>query len=548
MQPSVDRWHRAATPLLGGAAIALAVLGVLAVALPPVPPILFVAAGMAFALGLLDDFRHLAPSTKLVGQALIATTAAYGGIHVELIPFAPLAFLLTVLWLVTLMNAVNLLDNMDGLAAGVAVIGAVVLGVTAVTTNPLVSTIAGATAGGAAGFLVHNFHPARVFMGDAGSLFLGFLLGAVALLHTSSGAADVGLAVLGPLAVLALPIFDTAFVTTLRQLAGRPISQGGRDHVSHRLAALGLSDRTVVLVLYVVAAGLALIGVVGDLFYTLVAPLFALAAVGLILFGVFLAEVDVYGRRSARGDKDVSPVRRALAVYGRFGAEVGLDVTLLTTAYYLAYVIRFEALPQSAWLYLFVPSLPLIVGAQLAALVAFGVYRALWRYLNVSDALVTLRAVVVGTAGGTVGIFLLYRLEDYSRAVLLLDAIIATGLLVGSRAFLAWLRQWFASRPHRDARRVLIVGANDNGVIALRLLRRTTHHPVGFLDDDPGKRYRRVGGVPIVGTTADLEQMVPRLRVDLVLFALEGREHDIEALRTVCETLGVEWRDFLVAV
>ncbi len=227
--PRNDRWHRAATPLLGGAAIAAGALVAVAIGLPSGREgvVLVLCAGAAFALGLLDDFRGLAPATKLVGQVILGAALFIGGIQVEIVSFPPIAFLLTVFWIVAMMNALNLMDNMDGLAAGIAAIAALMLGLTADPTQPAASIAAAATCGAALGFLVHNFHPARVFMGDAGSLFLGFMLAATALLHTASGAANLGLAVIAPIAVLALPIFDTALVTASRRSAGRSISRGG---------------------------------------------------------------------------------------------------------------------------------------------------------------------------------------------------------------------------------------------------------------------------------------------------------------------------------
>lgn len=549
VQPRDDRWHRRPTPLLGGAGIALATLVALAVFGPDDRSILVIAicAALAFALGLLDDFRHLAPTTKLVGQVLVASTLAFGGVHAEIVSFAPLAFVMTVFWVIAIMNALNLLDNMDGLAGGVAAIAAIVLGLTALPENPAAAAVAAVAAGAAMGFVVHNFSPARVFMGDAGSLFLGFLLAATALLHTASGAANLGLAVLGPIAVLALPIFDTALVTATRRAAGVPVSQGGRDHASHRLAALGLSDRAAVLVLYSIAAALALIGVLADRISTLVAPVFALAVVGLIVFGFFLAEVDVYGKRPQGAAR--SPVLRALVVYGRFGLEVGLDVVMLTTAYYLAYVIRFEGQPQSDWIKLFVASLPIVVGMQLAGLVALGVHRTLWRYLGVEDSIAMVRAVVFGTAAGILGILLAFRFEEYSRAVFVLDALLAAAFLGGSRLFLLWLRHWFPGRPGHAERRVLIVGANDTGALALRLLGKAAdarYRAVGFLDDDPGKRYRRVAGVPIAGGLDHLAVALERLRVDLVVVALDPDDQAAIDIRRTCEARGIECRDLFV--
>lgn len=549
VRPRSDRWHRQPTPLLGGAGIALGCLSALAVLSPDLH--MFVVVGgcalVAFGLGLLDDLRHLAPTTKLVGQVVVAVMLVLGGVRVEIVAFAPLAFLLTLFWIVAIMNAVNLIDNMDGLAAGIVTIAGVSLGIAALPENPAAAVVSGATAGAALGFLIHNFHPAKVFMGDAGSLFLGFLLAAAALLHTVSGAANVGLAVLAPLAILALPIFDTALVTTSRRLAGRPITQGGRDHISHRLVALGLSDRGAVFLLYGVTASLAALGLIAEATGALVPALVALALVGLALFGAFLAQVQVYEGVPRR--RPTGRVGTALFVVARFGAEIAIDVVLLTVAYYAAYVLRFEGIPQASWIGRFAESVPLVVGAQMLALVGLGIYRTLWRYLEISDAFAIVRAVTVGIGLAAIVILLAERFEGYSRAVFVLDWVLSCALIVGARAFFLWLRHWFTLRPSQNERRVLIVGATDAGALAARLLGRLTdarYRAVGFLDDDPGKRYRRVSGIPIVGTTGDLEQVIKRLRVDLVFIAVDDAEGPLaRRFAELCKASGIEWRSFV---
>lgn len=552
VKPRADRWHRTPTPLLGGVAIGLPALTAFAVVAPlSQQTIVIVACGLsALLLGLLDDIRHFSPATKLVGQTAVASLVAFGGIRVELVTIAPIAFLLTVFWVVVMMNAVNLMDNMDGLAAGIVAIAGAALAITAVSDARPAALMAAATSGAALGFLVHNFPPAKVFMGDAGSQFLGFALAVAALVHTASGATSVGLAILGPLAVLALPIFDTALVTISRRVAGFPLSRGGMDHASHRLAALGLTDRATVVVLYGIAASLAAVGIVADAASALIVPLFGLAVVALTLFGVFLHEVDAYGWRGpqVRNGGPENRLFRGLWTYGRFGIEIGTDAVLLTMAYYLAYVIRFEGISEAAWSALFIESVPLLLGAQFFALVVLGVYRTLWRYLGISDAALIARALVVGTVPVAIGI-LVVSPAGYSRSVFALDALLAVALLTGSRAFLLWLRHWFAVRPRSGERRVLIVGANDRGASAARLLASsngTAYRAVGFLDDDPGKRYRQVGGVPIIGAIADLASVVRSHKVDLVVLASE--DVDSETLRTACLDAGVECREFLLPV
>src|SRR5437879_8199350 len=163
--PRADRWHTRPTPFLGGAAMAVAVLVALVVILPAsrVSAVIVVGAAATFTLGLLDDFRRMAPSTKLAGQAIIAAGLFFGGVRVEIITFEPVAFVMTVLWVVGIMNAVNLMDNMDGLAAGVTAIAGAARAIAAYPEYIPVGCIRAVTAGPARGLLSHSFYPTRYF-------------------------------------------------------------------------------------------------------------------------------------------------------------------------------------------------------------------------------------------------------------------------------------------------------------------------------------------------------------------------------------------------
>ena len=255
--PLPDRWHRTVTPVTGG----IALFGAFAVVLVPsfasgavdrryLPLVL--GAGAAFVLGLWDDARSIDVRTKFAGQLLIALFAASAGLHPDWLPAwagIPLACLI----LVASMNSFNLLDNMDGLATGTAAIAALGLGLIAgVIPGSGSSVVAAALAGACLGFLPFNYRsrrPAALFMGDSGSHMLGFTIGSLALLASPGGAGGAAAAVAAPLLILALPVLDTALVMLVRFSEGRPLSQGGRDHSSHRLVYNGLGERHAVAVL-----------------------------------------------------------------------------------------------------------------------------------------------------------------------------------------------------------------------------------------------------------------------------------------------------------
>ncbi|HYU26841.1 MAG TPA: MraY family glycosyltransferase, partial [Thermoanaerobaculia bacterium] len=247
-KPKSDRWHTRPTAMLGGMAIAIAVLGSVLLLLPQTRENVIVMAASAalFVVGLADDFLHIKPYQKLIGQLLAAAAVVALGLILPWTASYVVNVLITLFWLVGITNAVNMLDNMDGLAVGVCAIAAAFLAMNFYAGDQLPQALMLiAFAGALVGFLVYNHHPASIFMGDCGSMFVGFFLAASVLAAgTGSGRSRSVAAVLAvPVLVLLVPIFDTTLVTLMRKLAGRPASQGGRDHTSHRLVALGLSEK-----------------------------------------------------------------------------------------------------------------------------------------------------------------------------------------------------------------------------------------------------------------------------------------------------------------
>jgi UDP-GlcNAc:undecaprenyl-phosphate GlcNAc-1-phosphate transferase len=264
-KPAARKIHANPVPLLGGAAIYLAFILVLLFFgdrgyVNQVVGI-FVGATMMSFMGIADDRWGLGSYVKLAGQLLAAAVLIYSGVQVNLFG-GWLDIGLTVLWVVAITNAFNLLDNMDGLSGGIAMIAATFfLLLAAMSGQYLVGALAAALAGACAGFLFYNWNPAHIFMGDAGSLFLGFMLAALAIkLRFPANSPIVTWMI--PLMVLALPIFDTTLVFISRLRRGKnPLTTPGKDHVSHRLAHLLGSRREAVLVCYLIAGAVGLAAV-----------------------------------------------------------------------------------------------------------------------------------------------------------------------------------------------------------------------------------------------------------------------------------------------
>ncbi len=438
-RPRPDRWSQRPTALLGGLGFApVFLVALLAVHGAGPRAGLLAAVGLALLIGLADDLYGLSPARKIFGQLLCALALYSFGGGVSIPGGALLELPATMVWVVMLANAFNLADNMDGLAAGLALIAALWLALTAWGSPAGSSSLLLACA--AAGFLVWNFPPARVFMGDCGSHALGV---ALAALSAEAAAGGGGLAPLVPLLVVALPLFDTLFVTLTRRQRGQSPFQGGKDHLSHRLVAWGLSERAAVLVLYLLAAALGGIGwglsgldLLGGLGAVLGSVLF------LALFGLFLAEAPV---PYARG-------RRVLPAVLLLGL---LDALAVWVAFLAAYLLRFEGEIPSGYVALVVESLPGLVAIKLAVFAATGVYgahpaealrRTAWRLVR-ANGLAVLACVSFAT--------LAFRFEDFSRAVFVIDGALCLLAMLAVRSALSLFQ---SALGLRRARRCLFVG------------------------------------------------------------------------------------------
>src|SRR5712671_4443992 len=298
-KPKVDRWHKNPTALMGGVGIWLAVTGTYLFLVPHSPQrwVVVGAASFLFLVGLVDDWLHIKPYQKLIGQVIGAAIVVNYGLALPWTRSLPVNMVITIFWLIGITNAINLLDNMDGLATGIAAIASCFLTYNFLSGNQSTEAIMMAVfATALMGFLIYNSNPASIFMGDSGSMFIGFFLAGAALVNVAGGRSRSFVPVLAvPILVLFIPIFDTTFVTILRKLSGRAASQGGRDHTSHRLVALGMSERRAVWMLY----GLAGLSGFLAIMVSHVKPDVSLALLAgftlvLTLMGVYLAGVKVY--------------------------------------------------------------------------------------------------------------------------------------------------------------------------------------------------------------------------------------------------------------
>lgn len=502
-KPRSDRWHKGTPAFFGGVPIwcgfMLAALALLPFSYHLLWKVIAIAT-LVFLLGVSDDIFHFRAGPKLVVQILAALLVLNCGLFYPLRDSILVNGILSLLWIVGITNAFNLLDNMDGLSAGVAVIAAVYLCAFFFGHPPpgaalLVVILAGAIAG----FLFFNFYPARIFMGDGGSLFIGFLLGTVSLFGITH-VSGVPALVLAPITVLAIPLLDTFFVSVTRRLRGQPVSVGGTDHSSHRLVRLGLCERDAVLLLYCLTAASGAIALTLRRFlYPQGVGLIAFWYLFLAVFSIHLFRTDLSGQPSPVHSSKPRFLSRLLS---QDALVFLLDPIVLCISYYLAYFLRFgSSVPQGDTV-AFLRSWPLVLAIKFLSLYLSRVYRHSWWRGSVSDVSALGRAMIIGEGVSILVLLGGYRFIGFSRLVFVLDFLFSWWLLFALRKSASFFRDSFARLRSQGASQsaVFVLGTSEHAEIALRYLRGKELRCAGLIDMNGGADLgRRVWGMQVVG-------------------------------------------------
>ena len=552
-KPREDRWHKRPVAMFGGVAIAASLFICIGVfRLGRELAVLTGAVAMMFAVGFVDDLITLKPSTKLIAQIAGASMLLFFGYRLNWLHSYTLDTILTLVWVVGMTNAFNLLDNMDGLCGGISII---------VGASLLIGLLPGAAAhsfaearylamllGAVGGFLVFNVYPASIFMGDSGALMIGFSFAAVTLSSsgTAAGRSDVLSIVAAPVLVLLIPIFDTMLVTLSRWFSGRRASQGGRDHSSHRLVAIGLSERAAVALLWSLAAIGGGLGIAMDFSgrtWSMSSAASLAFVVVMALFAVYLAGIRVYDDGDTHAEPGaVTPIVVEF-MYKRRVAEVLLDCALVSLCYYIAYRLRFEDPYEFAKNFeTFYSSFPIILAAQMIAFFGVGVYRGAWRHFGMMDSIGIAKGVFLGTVGAQLFILYVYHYFAYSRTVFAIYAVLVLIAVTLSRASFRMVGE-FVQRQRRSGTRMVIYGAGDGGGLVIRELlgQGAETRLIGFIDDDPRKAGIRVMGYPVLGGYSALTVLINSNSVDgIVVSARSMPPERLNNLKTLCSERSVK--------
>jgi UDP-GlcNAc:undecaprenyl-phosphate GlcNAc-1-phosphate transferase len=342
-----------------------------------------------------------------------------------------------------------------------------------------------------------------------------------------------------PAVIVIIPIVDTLLVTVARTLAGRPISMGGRDHSTHRLAAMGLSQAQVALLLYAFAAcGGVLALVLRGASAELALPIGAVFLVGLLIVAAYLSRLHSYelpNRPRGRMTVVVSDL-----LHKRRAFEVLLDLILFAAAYQFAYLLRWDAHIPPAQAAIFVRTLALAVVAKSLAFGVFGVYRGHWHQLSTADVPRLGAASIVGALLTLAILVGLYPTGGYARSIFFIDGMLVALLTMGARVSFRLLGS--IRRPSGTP--ALIYGAGRAGELTIREMLSNPElslRPMGFVDDDSGKRGRLVQGYPVLGGLDEVPQLVRRWGIRTIVVGVrKPDERALVRLRACCEELGID--------
>jgi len=558
--PSHESGHPSPTPVLGGVAMVVAVVTALALVgeLP-----LWMCAGMLtlLAVGALDDAVELTPLRKLLAQLVVVAFFLWAGPAVPEVTRWPLVNLgLAGFWMVAVINAFNLVDGLDGLAAGIGIAAVGAVGFVAWWSRDVAIGCAALTAAAAfTGFLLFNFYPASIFMGDSGALPIGFLLGALALQGAALQQNSHLSSAVFPLLVMLVPLLDTGIVTVSRLATGSPISRRGLDHSHHRLLMLGLTVRRAVVVSWTLAVIGALLAAGQTLLshaYLLSALPFVVAGIGVI--GLFMIDLTFEG--IAPGDplgysRGLGGSILRLA-YKRRLPEAVLDFALIPAAYFGACLLRRDFKINDALVHSMMGSVPVFFVATYIAFALTGVYRGIWRYAGIADLIRFANGSLL--AGLLVAIATLFMRLEVSGSVAVLYVVLLFNLLVFTRMSFQIQRSALAMvAPSTE--RVLIVGAGRMGEAAVRYIFSANDRRVrliGFVDDDAFKEGKMVHGHHVLGTLDDLPRIHATTKFHWILIATDAVAEDrLSMVKAFADTnhlplqrLSIEMNEFVPAV
>jgi len=583
-EPNERKVHKVPVPRLGGVAIYAsffvsvglfkllgdATFGSLISLGPDKGLLLTTAFVLVLALGIFDDLRSRTPAQKVFGQLLAATLIYLAGYRISnitnplgggLLNLGIFDYPATVLWVVGITNAFNLIDGLDGLAAGVAAIASfTICGVSFMTNETSTGLLVLVLAGSVLGFLPYNFNPARIFLGDSGSLFLGFALAVFSMQSSTKG--STALAILVPILSLGLPIMDTLLamvrrllgsllparvksISFLRKLASMFLPDSA--HIHHRLIARGLSHRKAVVVLYIISCAFGVGAFVITTGNKYEASLVVLALAVASIIGVRQLH---YKELAVLRNGTLLPLYQ-MPIMTRSFFRGFLDLACIGLAYATAYLFAYHGQASLLLEQEFIRNAGIVSGLQLLVFYFSGLYKGSFRYTGLADALKILKAVALSVILAAIA----FGLHPQGRSafgfsIAVVDFYLLLSLLVASRFSFYVLDYLFRRENGNGGKAVVIYGAGANGLSTLKYLLdhdRLNLTPVGFLDDAPELEGKQLDGYPIFGGHWKIPKICRQYKVEEVIVSCKKLNPQVLLrLRIAAREQGIKLRKLQV--
>lgn len=554
-RPNERKVHTTPMPRLGGLAIYISFMLSIAIIIWCEPTMhlisslkperwLMLAASLVIVLclGIWDDIRPLSPRSKVLVQITAATIVYLAGYRVSsitdplgegILNLGMLDYPATVLWIIGITNAFNLIDGLDGLAAGVAVISSLtIFGVSYLKYDMSTAIVALALTGAVLGFLRYNFNPAKIFLGDSGSLLLGFTIAVLSMQSSTKG--TTAFAILVPVIALGLPIMETLLSMVRRLLRGLlpsdvhvksflkkldAIFLPDNAHIHHRLIQRGFSHRNAVLFLYLVSCGFGLGAFLVTFANNLGASLI-LIAVG-VTTAVGITQLK-YREMAILKNGILLPIYRWPLVNTSIFQGV-LDLAFVVLSFGISYYLAFHGEMTPALRSQFVMALPFVCGSQILAFLGSGLYKISYKHLGIGDVVKIIKSTGIAVTFATVLLAVIPTIQALNATLVILDFFFLLSLTLGMRVSYHVLNYLFY-KENGGTERVIIYGADSNGVMTLqRILQDNSLNlrPLGFLDDSPRLEGKRMNGYPVFGGHWKLERLARLHHVDQILISTD---------------------------
>ncbi len=523
-------------------------------------------------LGIYDDIKRLKPGIKFLIQILSGSLLLLFGMGIyeianpisgNIIDLGLFSIPLTILWVVGITNALNLVDGLDGLAAGTSfIVCAAIAGIAFLNQNIGIALAALILAGSLLGFLRYNFYPAKIFLGDSGSLLLGFLLSVLSIKGSTKGAVIV--AVLAPILVLGLPIMETLLSMIRRFLRsahlvdysnhngkvkalffrGASMFQADKDHIHHRLLKMGFSQRKAVLFLYGLCAGLGVFALISVAIADLNRTLFLSA----ILVAVFVGVRSLNYQEFKILESGLLIPLFNFPVFKKRTFHAFFDLLLITASFYLSFVLimrNFGVVDRNP----FVEALPIVLFTKITIFYLMGLYKGEWLYSSIEDLLLAGKTLVLATLASDILLGFIFGLNPFGGFVFfLLDFYLLSTFVIGFRASFRIVNNLYSKDAESRGKKVLIYGAGHRGSIALKEIKYNGSYfasPIGFIDDDFQKKGKMIHNCPILGSIEEIEEIALNKEIEEIVISTDKIGKDkIGKLLDFCKRKGIIMRQF----